>query len=105
MADDPAAAPTLWRLEVANVLLMAERRGRIAPVAGAGYLRQVDEFPVLVEDHVADLDVLLALSRRHDLTIYDSSYLELAIRLGRPLATLDRRLAAAARAEGVPVLA
>jgi predicted nucleic acid-binding protein len=55
-------------------------------------------------DRQADGEILLALARTHRLTAYDAAYLELALRADAPLATLDRKLAAAARAAGVPLL-
>lgn len=105
MLDEPAAAPALWELEVANVLRMAERRGRIPATTTERYLDSLGALPILVEASPADTGALVDLSRRRDLSIYDACYLELAIRLARPLATLDRRLAAAARAEGVHIVA
>lgn|SRR5579872_1520143 len=99
-------APAIWPLEVANALLMAERGGRI-PEGGATELLaslaqlEIDVDVVSTIDH---LDVELALAREHRLTIYDASYLALAMRLNAPLATLDQRLRAAARNAGVALL-
>ena len=55
-------------------------------------------------DHAADSVSTLRIARLHRLSVYDARYLELAVRDGRPLATLDRRLAAAAVAEGVALV-
>jgi predicted nucleic acid-binding protein len=98
--------PAIWPLECANMIRQAERRRRIgsAEVADA-----VDLLTKLVgeldnADLPRALGPVLALSRRHGLTAYDASYLELALRTGLPLATRDQELIAAARAEGVPLL-
>lgn len=104
LIGDPAAAPLIWTLEVANGLRAAERRGRCSAEQTDAHLADLDALPVTPDYEVPDVARLVMLSRRHDLTIYDASYLDLALRLARPLATLDRRLADAARAEGVPVL-
>lgn len=98
-------APAIWLLEVANSLRTAERRGRLNPATTGASLDALLEQPILVDEEAPDIDRLLILARRHDLSVYDATYLDLALRLGRPLATLDQRLAAAARGEGVPVLA
>lgn len=93
--------PALWRLEIGNLLLGAERRRLITSgkraelVAIAATVRlQVDREPV-------DMVELDALAARHGLTTYDASYLELAQRRRLPLATLDRALLAAMPSAGV----
>ena len=78
LADEEAAAPALWRLEVANALAMAERRGRLSVV---GLTRSVSLLQQLVD-----------LARAERLTVYDAAYLELALRLGLPLASKDAKL-------------
>ena len=92
-----------WHLEVRNALLIGERRGRITP----GYIRDrlslLSELPVQT-DTDADLDTVFHLARRYNLTMYDAMYLELAIRKGLPLATLDRQLARAASEASVETL-
>lgn len=101
-----ACVPGLWRLEVGNVLEMGARRKwhdadfRGASIAGLSRLAiQVD----------ADTDqqawsATLKLAIRHQLTMYDAAYLELALRRDLPLATLDIDLRRAAQAEKVPLL-
>lgn len=98
-----AAVASLWPLEVANGLLTAERRGRLDRPAAVTFTEMVLSLPIVV-DPVARrraFDATHALARTHDLTSYDAAYLELAVRLGVPLATLDRPLAEAAAREGV----
>jgi predicted nucleic acid-binding protein len=88
---------------VRNVLVVNERRGRIDPPGSAAFLVDLARLRIDLERQ-ADGEILLALARTHRLTAYDAAYLELALRADAPLATLDRKLAAAARAAGVPLL-
>ncbi len=101
-----AVAPGIWPLEVANGLLSAERRKRISPPDANRFAALVMELPIVVEptDRRRPFESIRLLARSHGLSAYDSAYLELALRLGVPLATLDRRLAAAARRAGGEVL-
>ena len=106
VAQEGAITPSLWRLEVANVLLQAEKRGRIAASDVALRLELLDALPIST-DGETDARAWregLALARLHGLTSYDAAYLELAIRKGLALATRDRALIAAARKAGVAVL-
>lgn len=98
--------PSLWRLELANTLVVQARRGRIGPNDIAAYLQHFDRLAVVV-DTQTDARAWVQtwrLAQHHALTVYDAAYLELAVRLQTRLATLDRRLAAAARMAGVAVL-
>jgi predicted nucleic acid-binding protein len=103
LRTDTALSPTLLWFEVRNGLIIAERRGRATENYSAAFLRKLEQFPVTVDTTPNQAEVM-ALARRHRLTVYDAAYLELAQREGLPLATLDRALAEAARTEGVPVL-
>lgn len=99
--------PPLWFAEVANALVVGERRGRLTPDETAQALQLLGRLPLRVDDRpgfslAADL---LALSRAHRLSAYDAAYLELALRLSCPLATLDRALQAAAQGAGVALFA
>ena len=93
-------APALWWVEVRNVLVIAERRGRLTPEDTAVAVQTLDALGIHL-DHAPDNASLLRLARTYRLTAYDALYLELAVRQQRPLATLDRRLSAAAQAEGI----
>lgn len=104
LREHPAVVPSVWNLEVANVLLVAERKGKLTEAAATHFLDLLQRLPITVEAAVADPQALLAIGRRHRLSAYDASYLLLAERLGAPLATLDRPLAAAAQSVGVPLL-
>jgi predicted nucleic acid-binding protein len=106
LADEDAIAPALWRLEVANALTMAERRGRLSV---AGLTRSVN----LLQRLAVAIDVdgpdrafreLLDLARSERLTVYDAAYLELALRLGLPLATKDAKLRKAGAGLGLALL-
>lgn len=98
--------PALWPIEVANVLLLAERRQRTTTAHACAFIDQLLRLPIRVEDPAVQhtLRDFYALGRSTALTAYDASYLELAIRLHLPLATTDRALGAAAREAGVAVL-
>lgn len=105
--DDGAVVPSLWHLELANVLLQAERRGRIAPGDVSTRLKLISELPITTDHETAmrAWHEVIALARTENLTAYDAAYLELAIRRGLPLSTRDDALIAAARRVGVTVLA
>src|SRR5262245_60183653 len=86
-----AVVPALWHLEVANALLMGERRKRSTEADTANWLAFLNSLSITVDDETtarAWSDVL-RLARTHNLTTYDAAYLELALRRGLPLATLD----------------
>jgi predicted nucleic acid-binding protein len=95
--------PSLWWFEVRNVLIVNERRGRLRETDTALFLRSLSRLPIAV-DGAPDEEAVLALARRHALTVYDASYLELARRGGMPLATLDGPLAQAARRENITLV-
>ena len=103
LTADPGRAPSLFWFETRNLFLMAERRGRLKPGEAVLSMAQLRLFPIADEGSGNDR-LILALAERHGLSGYDASYLALAAVEKLPLATLDKRLAAAARAENVPVL-
>lgn len=107
LAEGNAFVPSLWPVEVGNVLLMATRRGRVAIDEWSRLREFLEALPIRI-DPVSFPRVLgasLSLAHRHRLSLYDATYLELAVRLKMPLATLDRALGEAAKSEGVEVLA
>lgn len=103
---DPAVAPAVWPLEVANAILVGERRGRLSAADTARFLELLGGLPIAVEDAALTgaLGAVLDVGRTYGLTSYDASYLELAMRRGLPLATLDGRLADAAGRVGVELV-
>ena len=104
--DEGAVVPSLWKLEVANILRLAVRKERITALERNDTLRDFERLGIEIDGETADRawNETLAVADRHDLTVYDAAYLELAKRRGLPLATLDQALAHAARQEGVEVL-
>jgi predicted nucleic acid-binding protein len=106
VTQEGAVVPGLWRLEVANALVMAERRVRLTAAQRAAALQVLAALPVAIDGDTAARawTDTLALADEHRLTLYDAAYLELARRLGLPLATLDRELRAAGTALGIPLL-
>src|SRR5690242_19073125 len=98
-----AVVPTLWPLEVANTLVVGERRKRSTEAQAATWLNHLRALPIIVDDETAmrAWDDTLSLARAHKLSAYDAAYLELALRRSLPLATLDDRLKEAAAALGV----
>ena len=106
LLSSEAVVPHHWTLETANGLLSAERRGRLSGEDVAHFSRMLLDLPIAVDPvtRSAAFNATRRLARAQRLTLYDAAYLELAIRLGLPLATLDTRLGAAARAEGVQLL-
>jgi predicted nucleic acid-binding protein len=103
-ASDPAVVPALWWFEIRNVLIVSERRGRIDAAGTAAFLADLGRLPIHIDSR-PESEIVLTLARKHRLTAYDAAYLELALRLDAPLATLDRPLAIAAAAEGVDLIA
>jgi len=106
LQTDRAQVPALWLWETANVLVQAERRGRISPAASRTFLGLLEGLPISVDQPTTTSAChdTLALARSHRLTSYDAAYLELALRRGLPLASRDKSLQAAAISEGVPLL-
>lgn len=101
-----AWVPALWHLELGNVLLGAKRRNRIDQAGVEAFFSRLAVYDIAVDDQTMERawQKTFDLALQHGLSTYDASYLELALRRGLPLATLDRQLATAARAIGVPVL-
>lgn len=101
--SDRAVVPGLWRWEIANTLLVLERRGRLQD-AGQIYSSLLRTIPMNIESDAVNESRALSeieLGRRHGLSVYDAAYLALAKSAGLPLATLDAKLARSAQSEGV----
>jgi predicted nucleic acid-binding protein len=104
---DGAVVPALWAYEVANILVMKGRRGAISKDNILLALDLLREFRLTVEapdPRAGAYRACVELATAHRLTVYDASYLEIAVRRGLPLATLDTKLADAARSIGVVVV-
>jgi len=103
MADGDALVPEHWPLEVANVLAGAERKGRTTLPKIARFIDILSRLPIVIDSQTmnrAQGDVL-PLARLQRLTAYDAAYLELALRTGCPLASLDSALNEAAAGRGI----
>lgn len=100
IARDDAVVPTLFWYELRNVLVMAKRRKRIGAARTTAFLSDLALLPFTVDDLPREASVL-DIARRRALSVYDATSLELAQRIGAPLATLDHALMAAAKKEGV----
>ena len=101
-----AIVPAIWPLEVANVLVSAERRNRLTPSDSARFLGLLQELPIQVLEcpGAAAVAEVVSIAREQGLSAYDASYLHLAMTKGASLATLDGGLQRAAAACGVAVL-
>lgn len=100
-----AWAPSLWRLEVANILEMGVRRQRHDAAFRDAALDDLGLLPIRIDPHteMQAWGATRQLAAVYGLTVYDATYLELAIRLALPLATLDRELIVAAGRAGVTI--
>jgi len=101
MPDAEAFVPNIWSLEIANVLLVAERRNRITTEQSEQAIGLLESFLIQVDTatNANALGTTLVLGRTVGLAAYDAAYLELALRLGLPMATIDTQLAAATRCD------
>lgn len=97
--EEGAVVPAIWWYELRNALVVNERRGRIQTDVVQATLVDLEEMRIRLDaDH--DSGMVLELARRHGLSVYDASYLEVALRRALPLATLDQRLREAVAASG-----
>jgi predicted nucleic acid-binding protein len=89
-----ALTPAIWPLEVGNMLVVAERRGRLTKADSVRFLNLLRQLPIVVEPETARrmFGEILALAREQNISTYDASYLDLAMRSGLPLATQDAAL-------------
>jgi len=102
-----AIVPSLWSLEAANVIAKSQRLGKITQAQASAFVALLDGLDIAVDPGTAQraMHDTLDLARQFRLTAYDAAYLELALREGLPLATLDEALQVAAREAGVPLVA
>lgn len=106
LEESGAVVPSIWPLEVGNVLLVAERRNRLSEADSIRFIALLGELPILVEPDPPSrvLSEIVALARKHHLSTYDASYLDLAMRRGIPMATVDNNLKRAAERSKVPIV-
>ncbi len=107
VGSERAIVPDLWHLEVANPLVTGERRKRSTQANTVAWLGFLASLPIAVDEDTKAhaFGDTLNLAREHKLSAYDAAYLELAMRRGLPLATLDEPLKTAAQRVGVPLYA
>ncbi len=98
-----ALVPCIWPLEITNVLAMAERRGRIDKAGSIRFISLITQLPIIIEPELPQriFSEVFAVAREQGLSTYDASYLDLAMRQGVALATMDASLQEAARQVGV----
>lgn len=106
MDHDFMLVPAWWYVELTNALVVAERKGRIDAERIGEFVGLVESFQIEVDDEGPRraFDHLLPLCRQHQLSTYDATYLDLALRRKRPLATLDEPLRKAAKKLGIKLL-
>jgi len=102
IAERETYAPPLWHTEVANGLLVGERRRVVTEAQVIDYLNRLSGLPIIIDDAptASRRDLVMALAREHSLTAYDATYLDLALRKDAVLATFDTKLADAMRRAG-----
>lgn len=105
LTQSQAVVPSLFALEIANVVAKVEAKGVIAEADSQRFIALLGRLNIAIDQATAlhALGDTLNLARRYKLSAYDAAYLELALRLGLALATLDADLSKAARTAGVPV--
>lgn len=106
IVNEDAHVPAIWPFEVANAVWRSEVRGRMTPDQGLLAAEALAGIPVTIDvpDVARVFGAGLGIARAHGLTAYDASYLELATRLGVPLATNDSRLRSAAIEAGIELV-
>jgi predicted nucleic acid-binding protein len=105
LIDNAALAPSIWPLEVGNVLLVAERRKRMSQSESKRFLELLSSLPIKIEGFSEQrmFEAVLNLARKQRLSSYDASYLDLAMQTELKLATLDQSLRKAAGRCGVAI--
>jgi predicted nucleic acid-binding protein len=106
LATGTASVPAIWHVEVANVLTVSERRRRLTPARTTEFIALLETLAIEVDEETPfrAFGRVLDVARTEGLTAYDASYLELAMRLGVPLASKDGDLCDAAERLGLTVL-
>ncbi len=106
LQDSSAKVPNLWPLEVANVLLIAERKKRLSFFQAVNFKSSLEALPIIIDPLTSSraFETIFELAREYKLTSYDAAYLELAWREKLPLCTLDAALKKTAQTIGVKLL-
>ena len=105
LQESTAFVPSIWPLEVVNVLLVAERKKRLREADSVRFITLLSQLPIIVEYERTGriMNDLLTLARANKLSSYDASYLDLSMRKGLPIATIDTRLIEAAKKTDVSI--
>jgi len=106
LSEATAFVPSIWPLEVVNVLLVAERKRRLSEADSTRFITLLTQLPIVVEvgHPERSMKALLIFARANKLSSYDASYLDLAMKSGYPIATLDTKLIQAARKIDVQIV-
>lgn len=102
LAEAEATTPSLWHTEIANALVVAERRRVVTEAQVIDYLNRLSQLPITTDDVPTEhrRDAVISLAREYSLTAYDATYMDLALRVNAELATFDTKLANAMRKAG-----
>lgn len=102
IADGNVLVPGVWSLEVANVIARAESKYGLTEARSSEFIHALQQMHIQVDPETSDhaMRNTLQLARRYNLSAYDAAYLELALREGLPLATLDAGIEKAAKKAG-----
>jgi predicted nucleic acid-binding protein len=105
LSETTAFVPAIWPFEVVNVLLVAERKKRLSEADSVRFITLLSQLPIIVahEGPQRMMKDVLALARSNNLSSYDASYLDLSMRKGIPIATLDNSLIEASKKTSVPI--
>lgn len=105
LSNVTAIVPTIWPLEVANVLLLAKKKKRLSEVQASSFIDALAVLPIVIDSSSSSraMHTIFVLAEQSNLTIYDAAYLELALREKIPLMTLDQDLIHAAKKLHIPV--
>jgi predicted nucleic acid-binding protein len=105
LENQTVLVPAIWSVEIANALVVGERRKRIRRPEMRRFIELLKVLRVVEDRQVFTdaIDNFLALALLHKLTAYDAAYLDLAVRFSAPLATVGRELQKAARAAGISI--
>ena len=106
LEESTAVVPSIWPLEVVNVLLVAERKNRLSEADSTRFVTLLIQLPIMVEQDQPErmMRDILTVARAHNISSYDASYLDLAMRMDIPIATLDNNLRSAAHRAHVPIV-
>ena len=105
LKESQALVPSLWPLEVGNVITKLEAKNIVTEADSQRFIILLGRLNIVTDPATIGraFGDILNLARRYKLSVYDAAYLELALRTGHPLATLDAHLAKATTLAGVPV--